>query len=197
MEQVINVDRYTYSDYLTWAEIRVELIDGIRHLMSGVSKWHTRVTIKLSRYIDQFWDLLKGEKYFVFHAPFDVILFPEEELLKSKTIVQPDLGICLKEKVKGDNVIVGAPELIIEVTSTNLDYDYRIKYDLYQKAGVKEYWIVNPKERIISAYILDDNKNKFKEVVYFELQKNSKIVSEVIEGLEIDLNKIFDFRGLE
>ena len=187
---------YTYSDYITWNDMRCELIEGVQKVMAGVSQWHTRVTLRLGSMLDWFWDKKGHPKYYVFHAPFDVILFPDEPYQKSATVVQPDLGVCLNEKRKG-RVIIGAPELLIEVTSSNLGYDFRTKYDLYERAGVLEYWIVIPKENNISVYILNKETGKYNDAVCYELDLNDKIKSEVIEGFEVDLKSIFDFRGLE
>ena len=112
-----SIGHYTYKDFITWTDARCELIDGVQKLMAGVSEWHANVSWKLTCFIDRIRTNSNNQKYFVFHAPFDVILFPEEEFLKVKTVVQPDFGICQKEKRKG-RVIVGAPEFIIEITSS-------------------------------------------------------------------------------
>ena len=196
MKTPVNTGLYTYGDFIAWSDTRCELVEGFQKIMAGVSQWHTRVTLKMSGLLSNFWDKKGHPKYFVFHAPFDVILFPEEELLKSKTVVQPDLGVCSKEKRKG-RVILGAPELVIEVTSSNLDYDFRTKYDLYERAGVLEYWVITPKENIITVFILDKETGKFNKSISYELELTDKIKSEVIEGLEFELRSIFDFRGLE
>ena len=172
---------YEYADFITWVdEIRCELIEGTRKIMAGVSEWHAAVSWKLTVLIDGVLKKIPFSKYFVFHAPFDVILFPEEELYKSKTVVQPDFGICLKEKRKG-RVIIGAPELIIEVTSRDIDYDLIVKRELYQKAGVKEYWVIIPKEEIIIKYVFNEETGLYKKGIHYSLEDNKKITSDVIE----------------
>ncbi|MCL2073734.1 MAG: Uma2 family endonuclease [Marinilabiliaceae bacterium] len=197
MENLLNIEKYTYYDYLRWTDnFRYELIEGYRKIMAGVSEWHNIVVQKLIRLSEQFWSDNDYQKYFMFSSNFDVILFPEDDVLKSKTTVQPDLGFCKKEKRVG-KTIIGAPEFIIEVISSNPSYDYRTKYDLYEKAGVLEYWIVAPREQNISVYLLDKEKNKYNEPVCYELDRGEKVVSVAIPGLELDIKTIFDFRGLE
>ena len=187
----------TYEDYISWDDkIRYELVEGVRKIMAGVSEWHNRVSFRLSSIMDLFWDKKGRQKYFVFQSPFDVILFPDEDdILKSKTTVQPDFGICLKEKRDGRKII-GAPEFVIEIVSLNLDYDFRVKRDLYEKAGVLEYWVITPRENNITVYLLDIDKGVYKDPKNYELTMINNLKSAVIEGFEIDLSKIFDFSDI-
>ena len=184
---------YTLEEYLSWNDARYELIEGVKKMMAGVSEWHTKMTLKLSRYLDIFGDTEVAEKkYFIFHAPFDVVLFPEEEFNKNRTVVQPDLGICLKEKRKG-RFVIGAPEFIIEVTSYDPAYDYKIKYDLYQKAGVLEYWIVHPRDGVVVQNIFDKTNKSYKNPISFSIENDKEVVSEVIPEFSINLRETFRF----
>ena len=183
----------TYGDYLKQpVDIRQELIEGVLKLMSGVNRWHARLTMSLSGILSNFWKG-KEHKYWIFHAPFDVILFPDhEDLLLSKTVVQPDFGVVKDLTKVQENRIVGAPDFLIEVVSpTNFKHDVETKRVLYEKAGVSEYWILFPKEEIINVYLLDDKDKKYKDYTTYSLEKDIEIKSEVIEGLSFNMKDLF------
>jgi Uma2 family endonuclease len=193
----------TYGDLLaTYPNERVELIDGVAVFMSGVINLHTRITEVITSNIYAFRTLWKKKKtkenkpkYFTFHAPFDVILFPDnEDISLSKIVVQPDIGVALMEKCH-KTYIKGAPELVIEVTSSNITYDFKTKYDLYEKAGVKEYWIIIPKEKLLIINTLLDGKYEAEHFQYDEEEMTVK--SKTLEGFEVPLHEVFDYTGLE
>ena len=145
---------FTYKDYLSWDDnIRVEIIDGIVHMMAGASEWHQSMVIELLFQLKLFF---KGKSCKPYVAPFDVRLFPQDDL-SDKTVVQPDiLVVCDKSKIqpKGIN---GAPDLIIEIMSDSSEaHDTITKRKLYEIAGVKEYWIVA--ENQIYRYHLENGK---------------------------------------
>jgi Uma2 family endonuclease len=73
--------KYTVQDYINWTDVKCELIDGVIKLMSGVSKWHVNITKRLTKLVELF--LEKENKYWAFHAPFDV-------MFSENTVVQPD-----------------------------------------------------------------------------------------------------------
>lgn len=90
----------------------------------------------------------------VFISPLDVYL--DNEL----NVVQPDIIFIKAENLqiverKG---IVGSPDLVIEVLSSNKDYDIHKKFDLYQKNGIPEYVIINPESKEVSHYLLNNGK---------------------------------------
>lgn len=116
----------------------------------------------------------------VIPAPFCVILSEQ-----SGVVVQPDISvICRKELIK-EGVCIGAPDLIVEVVSkSNRKYDYHEKYYIYQKYGVREYWIVDSVRAYITIYVLGDGDPPM--VVPF----TGKAVSQVIEGLTLNLGKL-------
>jgi len=88
-------------------------------------------------------------------SPFDVYL--EEQL----SAVQPDIlfiGNKNKKILKDDGYAHGAPDLIIEILSKDEDRDRKLKKDIYEKAGVKEYFIIDPKTKMAECYILKNRK---------------------------------------
>jgi hypothetical protein len=90
----------------------------------------------------------------VYFAPFDVRL-PEYDEADDfvNTVVQPDISvICNKDKLD-DKGCRGAPDLIMEILSpSTASRDLQIKKNLYEKHGVKEYWIVHPGDKIVIVY---------------------------------------------
>lgn len=126
---------------------RAELIDGRMYMMAPPSTNHQRLIAKLSHLILSHIDT-KGGGCEVFPAPFAVFLNEDD-----RNYVEPDISvICDKNKLdeKGCN---GAPDWIIEVISPSTErVDYGIKLFKYRSAGVREYWIVNPKTCTVNVF---------------------------------------------
>ncbi|HIJ80521.1 MAG TPA: Uma2 family endonuclease [Desulfuromonadales bacterium] len=151
-------DRFSYADYLTWDdEKRWELIDGEAICMSpGPNRLHQKW---LGELFVQFHTHLDGKPCEVFLAPFDVRLpdhanATDEEIV---TVVQPDIMVvCDPDKID-DRGVNGAPDLVIEIISpSTAKRDITTKYDLYQRHGVKEYWLVYPNDRTLLVYRLTE-----------------------------------------
>lgn len=130
---------------------------------------------------------LKKKTCQAFYAPFDVYL---TDVTSGKdTIVQPDICvICDVSKIKKHGC-VGSPELVIEILSPgNSRKEMRDKYDIYEQAGVKEYWVVFPSEQVLQIYEL-------KGGTYFSQKpytRGDKVSSTVLVGLELDLDDVFE-----
>ncbi len=141
-----------------------ELIDGVIYDMSPAPLvQHQRLVMRISNSIFNYIAGRKG-KCEVFSSPFDV-------KLSDDTVVQPDVCvICDPDKLtyRGCD---GAPEWVIEITSSNFVHDYVTKLGLYQKYGVKEYWIVNPKIETTIVYQFDENCG-LTEVVSYKFIEN-------------------------
>lgn len=136
---------YTYADYLSWEEgDRLELIEGTPVMMVPPSTAHQAILMEISRQIANY---LEGKACKVFPAPFAVRLFSDKDTPDGdvNTVVEPDITIvCDLDKLdkRGCN---GAPDAVIEILSPSIaKYDRFTKLHLYRKAGVKEYWIVDP-----------------------------------------------------
>ena len=139
------MSRYMFSDCLSWPEDeRVELIGGKVTKKELPSRIHQEVLGELARQLANF---LEGKKCKVYSAPFVVRLFekagdPPEDV---DTMVEPDISVICNQKKLDKYGCRGAPDLIMEVLSPSTQrYDRLIKLGLYQKAGVREYWIVDP-----------------------------------------------------
>lgn len=175
--------RYAYKDYITWDDkTRYELIDGIAYAMASPSRLHQKISMELSRQLANF---LRGKTCEVFHAPFDVRLNSDSF---DDIVVQPDiLVVCDISKHDGKSV-KGAPDLIIEILSPfNKRHDTFVKFRQYQKAGVKEYWIVDPSRRIVDVYILKNGKYGVGTVY----DDTDIIPVNVLSGCEISLADVF------
>ena len=149
---------YTYADYMTWEwDQLAELIHGKVYKMSpGPSSDHQGISANL---FGPLWNYFKGRKCKVFAAPFDVRLPGPSKKKADKdivTVVQPDLCvICDLSKIDKRGCI-GAPDWIIEILSKyTSSKDLSIKFDVYEAAGVKEYWAVHPEEQTVLIYTLD------------------------------------------
>jgi Uma2 family endonuclease len=168
---------YTYKDYSDWPEDdRYELIYGVPYMMSASTEWHQRAAGFLFR---QLWNFLEGKKCRVYYAPFDVRLFPQDDDLDD-TVVQPDiLVVCDKSKLADGKACKGAPDFIIEIISDSTrKRDILVKRDLYVKAGVKEYWIVDT--NTVHKYVLVEGI--FQETVYVYGDKGIKLDVSVLPG---------------
>ena len=186
---------YTYADYLKWGDNkRRELIDGVTKLMAGVSYIHNIVTINLTLFFGRFIKKRKG-KCRIFHAPFDVRLPKNGETADNKifTVVQPDLCIVCDLSKIDEKGIIGAPDMVVEVLSpSNTKFMMRQKFDKYEEAGVKEYWVVHPK-RGLTVFLLQDN-GKFDDGLTYDIiyTPDAKVPVHTIKGLEISLKELFE-----
>ena len=184
--------RYTYADYLTWLDDkRRELINGFIHLMSGPIRRHGRISMKLSSWINTFIEKKKG-KCHVYLAPFDVRLPKNNETEDDKiyNVVQPDICVICDLSKLDDKGCIGAPDLIVEVLSpSTLKNDWVYKFNLYEIAGVKEYWIVDPKEKTVNVFLLQPN-GKYDSGTVYKCKQKAPV--HIFEGLEINLKKLFE-----
>jgi Uma2 family endonuclease len=170
-------DYYTYKDYSYWPEEdRYELMYGIPYMMSSPTEWHQRILMSIS---NQLWNFLEGKKCSVYCAPFDVRLFPQDDDMDD-TVVQPDiLVVCDKSKLADGKSCKGAPDLVIEICSDSTrKRDILVKRNLYFKAGVKEYWVVD--KNTLNKYVLVDGV--FQETAYVYGDKGIKLEAAVLPG---------------
>lgn len=182
MDNLARQKGYTYADYLTWGEAaRYELLEGVPCAMASPSQAHQEIVGEI---FNQLYNFLKGKPCKAFVAPFDVRLNADSF---DDTVVVPDiLVVCDKSKLDGRSVM-GAPDLIIEVLSPfNIRSDTIGKYRQYQKAGVKEYWIVDPVTKIIQTHILE--KGKYIGRTYGE---GDTISVHTLDGCKINLTDVF------
>lgn len=162
---------YSYADYLTWQlEQTVELIKGKIFQMSPAPKVkHQQISFNLSLLIGNY---LKGKDCKAFAAPFDVRLYNKKESEGTDeaifTVVQPDLCIICDLDKLDENGCLGTPDLIIEILSKgNSNKEMSIKYELYEEAQVKEYWVIDPEREHLQQFILNEEGIFYLKKTYF------------------------------
>ena len=180
---------YTYADYLQWKfEERLELFRGKIFKLSAPNTRHQDISRNILVPIALF---LKKKSCKVFAAPFDVRL-PVKNKKKDDeitTVVQPDICVICDETKIDSRGCCGAPDLMVEILSPgNSKKEIRLKHELYEEAGVKEYWIVNPVEENIVVFILNEER-KFCGLKMYA--SGDTIESLAVNGLKINLNEIF------
>ncbi len=183
MEPVEKTYCYTEADYYALPdERRVELIDGKFYDMAAPSQLHQEMLMLLAGIISDHIFKNKG-KCKVIPAPFDVKL--EES---ADNIVQPDISvICDRDKLNGKRCN-GAPDWVIEIASPgSVNQDCVKKLKLYQKAGVKEYWIIEPEDESVMVYSFNE---KLTEFVFYEFK--DAVPSGILNGLSIDFNSVLE-----
>lgn len=184
---------YSYADYLTWRfDEAVELLRGKISLMSPAPNInHQSISRNLLVEIGYY---LKNKPCKVFDAPFDVRLYDRKKsLIANKdiyTVVQPDLCvICDTDKLDMKGCL-GAPDWIIEILSkSTAQKDTQTKFQLYQEAGVKEYWLVYPYEATVSQFVLDEASDRYQLLAMFSKQDNA--VPFLFPELTINLQEVF------
>lgn len=179
--------KYSYAEYLTWKfEEYVELIKGrIFKMTPGPSALHQQISSNL---LEFFLVARHTTKCNVFHAPFDVRLFPNLRDRDNFTVVQPDICVvCDRRKIdrRGCN---GAPNLIVEILSPSTSKkDVQDKYDLYQEAGVNEYWIVIPEIKVVEVFVLVEGKYQLQR----QYVEDDIIHVAIFNNMYLDLKSVF------
>jgi Uma2 family endonuclease len=154
-----DTDRHTYADYCSWPEdVRYELIDGIAYLMAPAPTLdHQEIAGEIFFQLRQ---SLPDGPCRVFIAPVDVRLPKAGEADDDvDTVVQPDvLVVCDASKLDRRGVR-GAPDFVVEVLSpATASHDHVRKRRVYERAGVPEYWLVHPVDRMVTIYRLADGE---------------------------------------
>jgi Uma2 family endonuclease len=145
--------KLTYEDYLLLPDDgrRHEIIDGEHYVNPAPNLRHQAVSIRLASALFSF--VREQGLGHVFSAPCDV-------LLTADVIIQPDIIYVsgANARLLTEPNIKGVPDLLIEILSSDRDYDRKKKYRLYERTGVSEYWIVDPFEDAVEIYRHDGGK---------------------------------------
>ncbi|MDA3951274.1 MAG: Uma2 family endonuclease [Spirochaeta sp.] len=175
---------YTYGDYKTWTDDeRWELIDGVAWNMSPApSPGHQSILGSLCRKIA---DITDRTGCTTFVAPFDVRLpdNPAQSEDDTPTVVQPDISVFCDPSRLDDKGAHAAPDLVVEILSPSTGYKDQIhKLALYERHGVREYWVVNGDAGWVMVYRLESDRRYGKPDYY---RRDESIRSDVLEGAEI------------
>ena len=183
-----DIETHTYADYLTWPDdARYELIDGVAYAMAPAPvRRHQEVVGELFRQIA---DALDGKTCRPYLAPFDVRLPKLKSKASNKvdSVVQPDISvICDRDKLD-ERGCLGAPDWIIEVLSpSTASHDQIVKHALYERFGVREYWLVHPVDKLVIIYTLSEGAYGKPDIRELIGETPSKVLPEVI----IDWEKV-------
>lgn len=174
--------RYTYADYLTWSDdARYELIDGEAFLMAPAPLIEHQEVAGDVYY--QLRSQLDGKPCRPYIAPVDVRLPRADEADAAiDTVVQPDvLVVCDPSKIDRRG-LRGAPDWLLEVLSpSTAAHDQIAKRRTYERAGVREYWLVHPGDRTLTVYVLENGQYGRPEI--YELKDETPIG--VLPGVSI------------
>lgn len=181
--------RYTFADCLAWDESeRIEIINGEAVIMAPPTRFHQEILTELTR---QFANFLEGKRCKVYPAPFGVRLFEKDMDAPENVdvVVEPDISVvCDRDKLDKYGC-KGAPDLVIEILSPSTRrHDRLIKLNLYQRAGVREYWIVDPDSQSVQVF-LPDASGFFR--LHEDYGRGDIAKVNVLDGCFIDLGKVF------
>lgn len=172
---------YTEEDYYKLPEdVRAELIDGQIYYQAAPSRIHQRILSDLHAIIYHYIKSKNGSCE-VYPAPFAVKL--QKDI---KNIVEPDISVICDRNKLTDQGCTGAPDWIIEIISPSTSsHDYIRKLNLYADAGVREYWIVNPQNKSIYVYHLEETQF---ETTAYTFQDTIKV--NIYEDFFIDFSQL-------
>lgn len=175
---------YTYEDYRKLPEgAPYQLIGGMLIMTPAPSTYHQIISMKLGVKLAGF--VMERDLGLLLFAPVDVY-FEESETY------QPDLVFIARERVAiiDPDKISGAPDLVVEILSPGTAYyDLRKKFKIYEKHGVKEYWIIDPEEQCVEIYTLQDGRF----ILGQKAEKQGTVASTVVAGFAVPVESIFSW----
>ncbi|NQX67508.1 Uma2 family endonuclease [Paenibacillus alba] len=176
---------HTFQDWQTW-DGAWELINGKPYNMSPApTSLHQFIVGELHFALRAYF---QNQSCYVFVAPFDIFFSESDNYESPDHVTQPDLSVvCSKDQIT-KNGCLGAPTLIIEVLSPSTALkDFNEKFNLYQKYGVQEYWIVDPGNQTVHVYSLQDGSYQIRQL-YTEQET---IQSNVFKELHVPMPHLF------
>lgn len=182
-------EHFTYADLVNWNEQeRWELINGVPYLLASPSLKHQMIIGAIYRQISAYLD---GKTCVPILSPFDVRLFETDGCNDNDidTVVVPDLSIVCDRSKLDNRGCKGAPDMVVEVLSPSTQrQDRMVKLNLYQKAGVREYWIVDPENKTVQVFQLIDGV--FHVTEFYGVSDRAKV--NVLEKCFVDLSSVFE-----
>ena len=188
---------FTYGDYRKWPdEERWELIDGQAFSMCAApSLRHQGMVGWLS---GELRDFLKGKTCRLYISPVDVLLpKPGQGDDETDTVVEPDIVVVCDPKKLTSAFIRGAPDLVVEILSPRTSKrDMKEKFELYERSGVREYWVVEPKAAWLHRYVLriveSSSEGRYGEALIREKGDGlGHAASLVLDGFSFDTEALF------
>ena len=187
--------RYSYADYLSWTDDKMwEVIDGIVYAFSAPFRNHAGAT---ATFFGKIWSHINRRKgkCKIYTAPFDVRLPTNGETDDNKiyNVVQPDICVICDPSKLDERGCIGAPDLIVEVISPSTGKkDINLKFHLYEKSGVREYWVVYPNDKAVTVFLLQPDGKYDEGTTYEVIYGRTKVPVQTLAGLVIDLEELFE-----
>jgi len=187
-DYVFGGKKVSYTEFMEIyenSELRMEYINGEIVILGSPSTFHQDISGNLHIHLRAY---LKGKKCKVFYAPFDVHFYKID--LDTPDVMQPDLIIVCdhEETVNERGRYMGTPSLCIEILSKSTrSKDMIDKLNTFMLSGVKEFWVVDPKQRTVLVYSFEDYKMK----EYATYRADETVRSFFFEGLEMAAEDIF------
>ncbi|MFB9121153.1 Uma2 family endonuclease [Bergeyella porcorum] len=180
---------YSYADYLLWqVKEKIELFKGkILAMSPAPARYHQKIVGNIHGIL---FPIFKGKKCELYTAPFDVRI-PKQDKEDDKifTVVQPDLSVICDPEKLDERGCIGAPDLVIEILSPgNSKKEMDVKFTLYEEAGVLEYWIVHPTEKVVWIYVLENGRY----VTHKPFVEGEFLISKKFPDLKINTAEIFE-----
>lgn len=175
---------WTYEDYACLPDdgLRYEVLKGELYMAPAPIPRHQDASRNLIYALISF--ILRHRQGRVYYAPIDVVLF------EGTTVVQPDIIFISSGRadIIGEKYIEGAPDLVVEIISPGTsERDRQAKYQIYEEAGVQEYWLLDPESRTIEVFTL-------REGIYELSGKwgpGEVARSVLLAGFEVEVDEIF------
>ncbi len=181
---------YTYDDYVGWpANERWEIIHGVAYNMSAApSRFHQQVAWELA---GQIRDFLKGGECKGYFAPFTVRLpMADEADIDITDVAEPDIVVICDPAKLDDEGCRGAPDFIVEILSPSTSLrDHGDKLKMYERHGVKEYWIIDPIHKVVTVRRLGEDGKYSMPSIHAE-KGNLEVLT--LPGLTVDLDAVFE-----
>ncbi|QNN40285.1 Uma2 family endonuclease [Pedobacter roseus] len=180
---------YSYADYMRFEfEERLEIIKGRVFRMSPAPS-HIQQGV-LTNIFGLIYNTLQGKSCRVYSAPFDVRLAKKNQIDKEiYTVIQPDLVVICDQSKLDERGCIGAPDILVEILSPGNNKKELInKYEVYEEAGVKEYWIVSSSDKSFFRYILD-HQGRFQPTKL--LTEGEEVTTPILPGFTLILEEVF------
>lgn len=180
--------QHTFADYVVWSNTYGdELINGTAYFREppSPSESHQEIVVELCRQVA---NALKGKPYRVYVAPFDVRLPKSNEGDDQvDTVVQPDVLIVSGLTKVDARGVRGAPDWLVEVLSpSTASYDQTVKLRAYERARVPEVWLVDPINRALRIYQLE--QGRYGRETFLELKGQTPLAA--VPGVTIDWDEM-------
>ncbi len=177
--------QWRYADYLRLPDDgkRYEIIEGVLYVANAPGYDHQFTIAEITYHFQVF--VREHKLGRVLNSPFEV------HLSERSRPVQPDILVLTNEQQPppGTDFFDGTPTLIVEVISpSSMRLDRHTKFDAYERAGVAEYWLADPKTRSVEVYVLSNSEY----ALLGQFTNEEMITSNVLAGLTIQTSTLFN-----